>query len=65
MTDTPASRVLVWESRLIIQLYRLAGVQHKLTKQLVNGRSISEITGAHMDLRNIAAQIEALTKDAP
>ena len=51
------------ESGLIIQIHRLACVQQKLTKSLVVGWSGSEMTGAHMDLRNIATQIERLAKE--
>lgn len=63
---TPEERAIYrWEGGLIIQIDRLADVQKRLTKQLVVGRLPSEVAGAYMDLRNIANQIERLTKEMP
>ena len=58
-------RVLIWEGTLIVQLHRLTGVVHTLTKQLTYGAINSEITGAYMDLRNIANQIEQIANEQP
>jgi hypothetical protein len=47
---TPQEQAIYrWEGGLIIQIDRLAGVQKRLTKQLVTGRLPSEVAGAYAD----------------
>ncbi len=54
--------IINWEGRLIIQIKRVADVNAKLMKQLVHGHIDSELVGSYMDLRNIATQLESITK---
>ncbi len=56
-------KIYAWEGRLIIQIARVANVNAKLMKQLVHGRTDSEIVSSYMDLRNIANQIESIAEE--